>query len=77
MNTQEAANILTGMYEAGRRTGRTALAVHLFGITYADELSHLSTREVVAASNAPLSYAVEVNKGRNLAEYVTVVKSFP
>ena len=71
MTPRELSNELTRMYRSARR-GETATMVHLFGITYADQLrdSEESIQRIVERSDAPDSYYVEVNKGVNLARYV-------
>ena len=69
MTVGEAALELKKAYELGKRRGRIALHIHLFGIRYADDLRSLSLREVVKRAGVP-NYVSEINKGRNLAEYV-------
>ena len=46
--------------------------VHLFGIKYAAELSRFSTENVARRAGLGKGHASEVNKGRNLAKYVTL-----
>ena len=71
METTEAANILLGMYRWAPE-GEKVTHIHLFGIKYARELESLSLADVLAQSGLPMSYVTEVNKGINLAKYVTV-----
>ena len=72
MTVDEAANILKCMYR-NAPDGKKALSVHIFGIKYADELAELSVNEVATRAEIP-GYAAEINKGRNLAEYVKITK---
>lgn len=51
--------------------GKKAVRVHLFGIKYAAELADISIKELAKLAGIP-GYAAEVNKGRNLAEYVDI-----
>lgn len=51
--------------------------IHLFAITYADEIAHLSAQEIVSQAGIAPSYATEIQDGRRLAEYVQVVNDFP
>lgn len=71
MTVGEAALELKRAYERGKRRGQTALHIHLFGIKYAAELRSLSIQEVVNRAGIP-DYAAEINKGRNLADYVQI-----
>lgn len=72
MTVEKAAKILGCAYRKGKERGQAALRVHLFGIKYADELANISSREVVSRAGIPRGYAVEIDKGRNLAEYVDI-----
>ena len=69
MTVDEAAAKLKDAHRKGKKRGKAALCVHIFGIKYADELAGLSIKEVATRAGIP-GYAAEVNKGRNLAEYV-------
>ena len=71
MTVGEAALKLKKAYDRGARRGQTALHIHLFGIKYAADLRSLSVREVVNRAGIP-DYAAEINKGRNLANYVQI-----
>ena len=77
MTVEQAARILREMYDAGKHRGKQAAAIHLFGIKYANELRHLSIKDILVQADMPGSYHTEVSKGRKLAEYVEVVKNFP
>lgn len=71
MNIDEAAKILRSAYRrAPERRQMTAL--HLFGIKYADELASMPLKQLVEMAGIPPSYHVELNNGRNLAEYVNL-----
>ena len=75
MDAQELANRLREMYEDGRGRGRAVHMAILFGIRYAGEIEACgaSPADIVQkAGTVPDSYATEVQKGRRLAEYVTV-----
>ena len=71
MTVGEDALELKRAYERGSRRGQIALHIHLFGIKYADDLRSLSVREVVNRAGIP-DYVAEINKGRNLADYVEI-----
>ena len=71
MTVGEAALKLKRAYERGSRRGQIALHIHLFGIKYAAELRSLSIQEVVNRAGIP-GYVSEINKGRNLADYVDI-----
>ena len=59
------------MYDAAH-PDEQALSVHLFGIKYAAELSRFSAAAVARHAGPGKGYASEINKGRNLARYVTL-----
>jgi 5-methylcytosine-specific restriction protein B len=44
--------------------------IHLFGITYAEEISKHSIKEIIRMSELNPSYGTEVSKGIKLAKYV-------
>lgn len=71
MTVTDAAKILKCVYD-NAPYGKTAVRIHLFGIKYADELADISSREVVSRAGIPHGYAAEIDKGRNLAEYVVI-----
>ncbi len=79
MTVEEAAQILSSMYRAGKTAagGRATTAIHLFGVKYANELSSLPIREVVRLARISHTYNTEVYKGIRLAEYVDAVRDFP
>lgn len=61
------------MYEEAPK-GHTVAKIHLFGVIYSNEIDGCdgSIKDIVMSSGIPVSYVVEVNKGKNLAQYVTV-----
>ena len=80
MTVDELAQILREMYNAGLPEGRGVTAIHLFGIKYAYELRHLTNshfRQMCSQVGMSNAYSTEINKGRNLADYVEIVKDFP
>ena len=70
MDIYEAAQRLKDMVREGEAKRRKATMVHLFGIMYAEELHHLNIREVVELADLGYTWATEIQKGINLAEYV-------
>ena len=72
MDAIEAADTLREMYRNARK-GEMLVQIHLFGIKYAKQLQGLSLSEVVSQAGLSSTYVTEVNKGRNLAKYVTVI----
>ena len=71
MRIDEASRILAGMYREAP-DGEKVVAIHLFGIKYADEIRDLSLKDIVAGAELPKSYPTEIRKGINLAKYVEV-----
>ena len=66
------------MYDAGAQgRGLMTTAIHLFGIIYADDLSHLPIKDILSQAGLKPSYQTEVYKGMRLAEYVKAVNNFP
>ena len=74
MDAQELANRLREMYEDGRGRGRAVHMAILFGIRYGGEIkaSGASVADIVRSAGIRKSYGTEVQKGRLLADYVTV-----
>ena len=71
MTTEELAQEMRRMYDNAPR-GEQNTAVLLFGIKYAAHLPPGTSRiaDVIRCSGLPSNWRSEVNKGRNLAEYV-------
>ena len=74
MDVYEAARLLDDMVRQGEPIGRKATAVHLLGIMYADELKRLKPRRVIEESSLKHTWGVELRKGMNLAEHVTIIQ---
>lgn len=72
MTAAELARCLGAMYRDAPK-GKSVAMIHLFGIRYADEIRACGTSPTDLARSAgiPETYGVEVNKGINLAEYVS------
>jgi hypothetical protein len=70
---RELGQVLYQMYSTADH-GKRVAQIHLFGIKYADIIlrNHLSVRNIIQYSGLNSSYATEVSKGINLAEYVEV-----
>ena len=71
MDAIEAGQILRQMYDQAPK-GEMVTQIHLFGVKYARELETLSLKDVVGQARISVTYVSEVNKGKNLAKYVTV-----
>ena len=69
MELQQLADELRRMYDIAPK-GEKVAYLHLFGIRYAAELARFSPASVVERAGLQRAYGTEVNKGRNLAEYV-------
>lgn len=50
--------------------GEKVVNIHMFGIRYAAELDGISLKELTIRAGLPTSYAVEINKGMNIAKHV-------
>jgi len=70
MTIGEAARKLADMYHKGAAQKEQVTRIHLFAITYADEISSMSLPEILARAGLPESYKTELRKGINLAKYV-------
>jgi hypothetical protein len=70
MTIDEAARILADMYRKGAVDKDQVTKVHLFAITYADEISGMSLPDILARAGLPGSYRTELRKGIRLAKYV-------
>ena len=71
MRIDEASRILAGMYREAA-DGEKVIAIHLFGIKYADQIRNMSPKGIAIAAELPESYGTEIRKGINLAKYVEV-----
>uniref|UniRef100_UPI0040475DA4 HTH-like domain-containing protein n=1 Tax=Yoonia sp. TaxID=2212373 RepID=UPI0040475DA4 len=70
MTIDEAALKLADMYQKGAAQKEQVTHIHLFAITYADEITGMSLPEILARAGLPDSYKTELRKGINLAKYV-------
>ncbi len=70
MTIDEAARKLAEMSQKGAVMNEKVAHIHLFAITYADEINSMSLPEVVALAGLPDTYKTELRKGINLAKYV-------
>lgn len=70
MTIDEAARRLADMYQKGAAQKEQVTHIHLFAITYADEITGMSLPEILARAGLPDSYKTELRKGINLAKYV-------
>jgi hypothetical protein len=68
MTIDEAARQLSAMYND--TSTNKVVAIHLFGIRYAEQLDGMPIGEVVIRAGLPKSYQTEVRKGMSLARYV-------
>lgn len=71
MRIDEAAKILAERYEKALSKEK-ALSIHLFGVTYADEIRDIPSQPLAIQAGLPKSYGTEIRKGINLAKYVHV-----
>lgn len=74
MRIEEASKILAQMYRNALE-GEKVIAIHLFGIKYADQIRNIPAKEIAAGADLPESYGTEIRKGINLAKYVEVKSS--
>lgn len=74
MTVSELADELRKAYEASEE-GKKVVSIHLFGIRRAKQLETHSCNEVAVLAGIPPSYATEIRKGMNLAEYVSIRSS--
>ncbi|MBL7769306.1 MAG: hypothetical protein JNK20_10040 [Flavipsychrobacter sp.] len=70
MTLNQLSSTLKEMYSNAPKKEQVTM-VHLFGIKYAEHLQKIGVREVVQQSGLPISYNTEINKGINLAKYVS------
>lgn len=76
MTIEELGKILAEVNEKAPRK-KLVVWIHLFGIQFHEQIKQYGSKAVVEASGINLSYFAEVNKGVNLAEYVTLNNPFP
>lgn len=73
MTAFKLGNILKEMYDNAPR-GKQVTTVHLFGIKYAKDIrnNNITPKEILTSACMQSSYQVEINKGINLAKYVSL-----
>ena len=71
MTIQDLADQLRQDYDTAEE-GKKVIAVHLFGIQWARELEGMSCKEIAIRAGIHESYATEIRKGANLADYVSI-----
>lgn len=71
MNNEQASKLLSEMYIKAPDKEK-ALSIHLFAITYADQIKYMSAKDIVVGAGLPESYKTELRKGINLAKYVQI-----
>ena len=76
MTLSDLARQLRDDYDGNGVAKGIAASVHLFGIRWADELEGMSLRDLCVHAGIPVSYVVEISKGRNLAKYVEIKREF-
>ena len=69
MTINELAGILHSAYYNAPDKAK-ASSLHLFGIRYANELSHIPLNDLIKKADIRPTYYVEIRKGIRLAEYV-------
>ena len=75
MNIHEAARILRDMYDQAPYGEQVAM-IHLFGIIYADHISHIPRGDLIREAGMRTSYHTEVSKGIKLAKYVELKSTY-
>jgi len=73
MEAKELGSILKGLYDNAKR-GQQVTKIHLFGIKYSEEILKAGIRQVIIESGIRSTYATEVSKGVNLADWVKLTK---
>ena len=76
MHIEEASRILKRMYN-NAPYGKKECAIHFFAIKYADQIQDMSKKEIVIGAEMRESFQTEINKGVNLAQYVTIDRTPP
>lgn len=71
MTEQELISQLKARYETANDR-EAVLAIHLFGIAFADELSGQQINTIAEAATGHRSYGSEIRKGMRLAPYVSL-----
>ena len=71
MDTNELARELGRRYREAEDK-QTVVAIHLFGIEFADMLAGQNLQELCRLAGIPKSYGTELRKGHNLSPFVTL-----
>ncbi len=71
MQTEQLIAELKERYETALN-GQQVVAIHLFAISYADELEGHSLADIAESATGRRSYGTELRKGVNLSPYVSV-----
>lgn len=73
MTLYELSNKLKDMYNNAPK-GESTTMIHLFGITYANEIKNadFTPKDILKAASMPASYYTEISKGIRLAKYVSI-----
>ncbi|WP_437368357.1 HTH-like domain-containing protein [Maribacter litoralis] len=73
MDLQELGRKLHDMYHNAPKGDAVAM-IHVFGITYANEINmgRYSKQDIAIKAGIQKSYGTEISKGIKLAKYVTV-----
>ncbi|MCA0426625.1 MAG: hypothetical protein LCH37_04245 [Bacteroidetes bacterium] len=69
----ELGRILQEMYDHAPKKEKVTM-IHLFGITYSEDIQKVGIREVIEQAGIYSTYRVELNKAVKLAKYVSPKK---
>lgn len=69
MNAQQLGKALKTMYSSAANGEKVAM-IHLFGITYSNEISASNVSDIIDEAGISRTYKTEVSKGVKLAKYV-------
>jgi len=78
-HTVDLADVLRD-YHRRAPEGSKTIAIHYFGVKFADLLTPYSTpqlRQLASRAGLPESYGDELYKMRRLAPYIAIVRPFP
>lgn len=67
---EKLGKILEDMYSNALKKEKVTM-IHLFGIKYAEDIRKVGIKEVIDQAGIHSTYRTELNKGVNLAKYVT------
>ena len=69
--SEHLTDVLRQRYERAKRR-EVVLAIHLFGIEFADELAGHPVNEIAENATGHRSYGAEIRKGMRLAPHVSL-----